>query len=355
MPELEFDIRRDVCFVGLGSSPVCYYRCMLPAMALGADWCGVQGLPPKLNWATGLAKDKDGNPESRMPDLTKYRIVVLQQPAGKEWLETIKALQDEGVIVVYEVDDYLHGIKHLEDHDFKEHFLNEYLAQAEAAMKACDALIGSTEWIRGNYSHFNKRPFLCQNGIDLQRYELGKPERNTVNIGWAGATGHLKAVTPWFQQTANVMRMRQNTCFVSIGQPFAEGFAQHFGEDRAISVPWAAIEQYPAAMTMLDVALAPGGKGGWWRGKSDLRWLEAGALGIPTIASPLVYPEIENGVTGFHASNAMEAAEHLMMLVDDADLRAKVGGAARKHVRETRSIKVMAKQWADVFHELVEG
>lgn len=347
------NLRKDVCFLGLGSSALCYYRAMLPAMSLGADWAGVGGEPPKLHWSTGLVRDDNGHPVSEMPDLTKYKVIVVQQPVGPGWLKTIKGLQENhGVKVVYEVDDYLHGIKHLDDHDFKESYGNQYLAAAEAAMKRCDAIIASTEWIRGNYSHFNKNAYLCRNGIDLARYELGKPERNTVNIGWAGATGHLKACTPWFQQTAQIMRMRDRTCFISIGQAFAEGFKPHFGEHRAISVPWAAIEQYPAAMTMFDIALAPGGSGGWWRGKSDLRWLEAGALGIPIIANPNVYPEIEHGVTGFHAHSPMEAAEILLGLVDNEKLRTTVGDNAREHVRTKRDIKVMARQWVDALNQI---
>lgn len=351
----DLDIKRDVLFVGLGQTAVCYYRAMLPAMALGCDWAGLGGDPPGLVWATGLVKDESGYPRSSMPDFGRYKVVVLQQPASKSWRELIEKLRAEGIKVIYEVDDYLHGIKNMSDHDFAKHFDKTKLWEVEQTMKRCDALIGSTEWIRGNYSHFNKRAFICRNGIDLKRYELTKPERETVNIGWAGATGHLKAVIPWFQQVAAIMRMRENVNFVSIGQDFARGFQRWFPDERAVCVPWAAIEQYPAAMTMFDIALAPGGSGGWWRGKSDLRWLEAGALGIPIVANPNVYPEVEDGKTGFTALNPQEAAEKILSLVDDPKLRTKVGENARRHVRQKRSIEVMAKQWVDVFEEVVNG
>lgn len=352
---MTLDLKKDVLFVGKGATPVCYYRCMLPAMALGADWVGVHGDPPdSVTYVTGLAKRDNGKYDSFRPDFTDYKIIVLQQKVGPGWLKLIDGLREQGIIVLWEVDDYLHGIPHLgeEQHDFAKHFDKKYLWNCEQAMKHCDGVIASTDWIAGSYSHFNKRTFVCRNGIDVKRYDLTVPKRETVNIGWSGGTGHLKAVLPWFQQVGAIMRMRSNTCFVSIGQGFAEGFKPHFPE-RALTVPWAAIEQYPAAMTMFDIALAPGGVGGWWRGKSDLRWLEAGALGIPAICNPEVYPEVEDGVTGFTAISAQEAGEKLLRLVDDKDLRTEVGKNAKEHVRTHRSSTRMAEQWREVFDSLV--
>lgn len=343
------DPKNDVLFCGMGQTPICYYRVLLPAMALGADWVGVGGDPPDLVRATGLVKKK-----SIMPDFSSYKVVVLQQPASKAWREFIKKLRDVGVVVIFEVDDYVHGIAHLDQHDYKAAFDKKHLWEMEQTMKVCDALIASTEWIKGNYSHFNRRTYLCRNGIDLRRYELTKPRRESVNIGWAGATGHLKAVVPWFQQVAAIMRMRENVNFISIGQNFAAAFQQYFPDERAIAIPWSQVEQYPAAMTMFDIALAPAAGGGWWRGKSDLRWLEAGALGIPIVADPRVYPEVEDGVTGFTAVNPMEAAEKILALADGEKLRTSIGQNARRHVREKRSIDVMAKQWLDVFNDLVD-
>lgn len=332
--------------VGLGSSIPCYYRIMLPAMALSCDWVGVVGEPPHLGWTTGGVRG-----ESQLPDfIDNYKVVVLQQPHGEAWVKMIHAMQERGKKVLFEVDDYLHGINEREDHQFKDAFDQKAMLRFEEAIRACDGVICSTEYILRKYAKFNDNMYLCRNGIDLKRYDLGKPKRETVNIGWAGATGHLKAVIPWLNQVFMVMQMKPETCFISIGQNFADALKE-FG-DRAISVPWAAIEQYPAAMTMFDIALAPGGSGGWYRGKSDLRWLEAGALGVPIIARPNIYPEIEDGVTGFHAANPNVMIERLTELVGDKELRERVGKQARDYIREHRSIEAMSGQWRDAFNAI---
>lgn len=339
----------DVLLVGLGATAVCYYRVLLPAHELGCDYVGLYGDPPEASYATGLV---DG--ETRMPDFTAYKLVVLQQPKGPKWLEIIRALQARGTVVVYEVDDWLHSIKNRPEHDFKAGFTNADLAQYEACMKACDAMIVSTPFLAGVYRHFNRRVFVCRNGIDAARYELTRPLRADVTVGWAGATGHQDAVGPWLQQVGEIMLSRSDVNFVSIGQPFARALERHFGPRRAITVPFAAIEQYPAAMTLLDVALAPATNAGWYRAKSDLRFLEAGALGIPLIGDPNVYPTIVDGVTGFHAATPLRMRRHLLELVDDRELRTRVGQAAREYVLEHRTMERMAPVWWETFETLVK-
>jgi glycosyltransferase involved in cell wall biosynthesis len=110
--------------------------------------------------------------------------------------------------------------------------------------------------------------------------------------------------------------------------------------------PTAGIEVYPASMTLFDVSIAPSAENNQFRGKSDLRWLEASALGIPIVADPVVYPAIEDGVTGLHAATPAEARAAITALVDDAAMRSRIGAAARDHVRAHRSSAAVAPQWA---------
>lgn len=337
----------DLLFVGFGNTAVCWYRCVLPGVKLGCDYVGVFGDPPDLTYVTGIVQGK-----SELPNWLDYKVVVLQQPMGPPWLEFIRALQAAGIKVVFEVDDWLHAIKSQKDHDFREAFNRDALAAYEMCMKACDAMIVSTEFLARTYRSFNKRIYVCENGVDVARYNLRLPARDPLYIGWAGATGHRDAAVPWLQVVARVMKDRPNVNFVSIGQPFAKGFHAHFPEERAIAIPFTAIEQYPAAMTTMDIALGPAAPTGFYRGKSDLRWLEAGALGIPIVADPLVYPKIKDGVTGVHAT-PKTLFEKLIELVDDPGLRLTIGDNARRYVHAERSAEITSKQWAEVALDLL--
>lgn len=341
-----------VLFVGLGKSAVCWYRCALPATFLrhagwDADWIGLVGEPPTMLMQTGLVSG-----DTAFPRFADYDVVILQQPRGEGWLRIVRELQQQGTRVLFEVDDYLHGIRKVEGHDYKRMFSAKEMLRLEMNMRACDGIICATEYIAKRYRKFNRRRWVCRNGIDLGRYDLTRPPRPTVNIGWSGATGHDGATIPWIQQAGIVMKRWPNTCFVSIGQNYADGLTHHFGPTRCISIPFTLIDTYPSAMTMIDIALAPAGRTGFFQGKSDLRWLEAGALGIAVVADPAVYPEIVHGATGMHARNPEEAGELIGELVYDAELRTRIGENAREHVRAHRGMSTMVQQWADVLVEM---
>jgi glycosyltransferase involved in cell wall biosynthesis len=332
-----------VLFIGVGSTPICYYRCALPAHALGADWVGVHGEPPSLIIDTGVVKGKTQRPTLLGGD---YDVILMQEVYGEGWLKLIADAQAQGIKVIYEINDYLHGIASLGDHDFAQFYSRERIAEVEECMKAADAVTVTTKYLKTKYRKFAKRIYLVPNGIDPKRYDLELPTRgDKINVGWAGATGHMKALEPWLVKVAHLMDTMENVNFVSIGQPIADLFVARFGADRAISVPWAAIEQYPAAMTLLDIAIAPAANTKFHRGKSDLRWLEAGALGIPAVVNPVLYPEMQHGVTGLAAMNQDQVFEYMLILATDPKLRADIGEAVRTHVRENRTIEAMLPKW----------
>ncbi len=335
-------------FVGRQRGAPAWYRCASPAEFLGADWISIDDREGVLEQVAG--KNSVAIP---LAEWASYEVVVLQQPRGSEWVSRIRNLQAAGTVVLFEIDDYVHAVRKADDHDFQHVENRKALKGLELAMRVADGLICSTEWLAGRYRTFNPRVYVCQNGLDMGRYALTRPARSAPVIGWAGATGHKHAVESWLGAVVDVMQKRPDVGFVSIGQPFHKTVAKYVGKDRCTGVPFTMLEAYPAAMTLMDIAIAPAGKGNFFRGKSDLRFLEAGALGIATVADPHVYPTIQHGVTGMHAATADEARKHLLNLVFDSRLRERLGSAARAYVREERDMRVMSRQWASALRDVV--
>lgn len=336
-------------FLSWGMGVVGYYRCFLPALALGADYVAGVSLPPEMRMLGGMGKSP-----TTMADLEHYDVIVMQQPRGREFLKLINQLQDKGVVVLYEIDDYIQSARKMKTHELNEMFDADFVRELELSMPVCDGMIVSTPYLARRYRAFNPRTWACPNGIDLKRYAWPRPPRpdGVVTIGWAGGVGHQASLERWDPAIRAVMRARPNTRFVSLGFRYSQFLWEEFGQERAWALPPAPLETYAATMTLFDIAIAPSAETNLFKGKSDLRWLEASALKLPLVAHPEVYPEIEDGVTGVHARTLEEVEASLLRLIDDAAERERIGNQAYEYVAAHRGIEVMAENWRAVLNEV---
>jgi len=355
-------------FVVRGVARAGWYRCVLPAMYGGYDWIAIGNQPPELqvygSWVDG---------QSQTPDFGSYDVVVFQQLRGEKWRAFMKKLQERGVTVLYEIDDYVHGINKALDHDFSAMYREHHLKDMETCMRQANGVIFSTEHLAGKYDRFARRSWVCENGLDMGRYRLTRPERGavggreTVTIMWAGATGHQLAVFPWMEAVAKVMRETPHASFVSVGQNFAKLLVDEF-PDRVLAVPFTGLECYPAAMMLGDVSVAPAGNSEWYKAKSDLRVMESAALGIPVVADRKYAGAVDQGETGYLVRAGVatmgpnntavvprgasaEIVAPLRRLVQDDELRARMSEAARVKALTEFQMTSRVDQWHRALRE----
>jgi glycosyltransferase involved in cell wall biosynthesis len=340
-----------VAYVTNGRTVVGWYRGALPALYSGADWFGIVPEAP-----TVVATQITRTPWEQRGD---YDVIVWAQPLTQQCRDEIRALRAGGTKVIVEVDDYLAGVAKMPDHDFKDRveFGKKSMQKFEQMISVCDGLIVSTEFLKRQYGRLNDKTFVCLNGLDLARYDKGRVPHPTVNIGWAGATGHAQSFQRVAQAVADVLNANERTSIITVGQGFAEAYANIAksadGQDRYLSLPFSSLETYTNAMSLFDIALAPARNTGWYRAKSALRYYEAAALGIPTIGDPLVYGEIEHGVTGLLVEGEDDWFDMLDMLVKDDEMRIAMGHAARKKAWTEFDMTVRVQKWQEAIAEVM--
>jgi glycosyltransferase involved in cell wall biosynthesis len=335
----------DILFVGRGATTISWYRCGAPAYALGSDWIGCGGDDPNnLHLITSL---KRGG--MTMPKLDDYKVVVLQQVKGQLWFNEIRRLKDKKVKVLYEIDDYIHGVSKLKHHEFKGAYDKKSIASHELCMRAADGLIVSTEWLAKRYAKFNKNIFICENAVEFNRYKLEIPPRDVINIGWAGSAGHLEAVMKWVPAVRAILDEYQDARFISVGLNVGQAKAL-LETGRSMCLPVCSIENFPGALTNFDIAIGPALQNNFYAGKSDLRMLEAGALGIPLVGDPFVYKNIVHRETGMVATNCAEAYEGIKQLIEEEELYEEVCWNVMDYVKSQRSMEDKgANQWERTF------
>jgi glycosyltransferase involved in cell wall biosynthesis len=100
-----------------------------------------------------------------------------------------------------------------------------------------------------------------------------------------------------------------------------------------------------------DFAIAPLEDDPFTRCKSDLKYLDYGALAIPAVFSDVrPYSEtVRHRETGLVVPNEADAwAEALGEMVSDGALRSRLARAARDEVYATRMLATNAARWLDV-------
>jgi rhamnosyltransferase len=331
-----------ILWISRGNSAQAWYRCALPANSLDQDWVGYVSGPPGLGGVmiTGNIVNE--------PVIEDYSNIIVQLARGEIWISAIKYWQEQGIKVFYEIDDYIHGVNRIKDHRFRAAFNKKAIKEYEEAMRACNGIICSTPFLAEQYKKFNNNVHVCHNYIDTSRYNIERIDNgDKVVIGWSGGTGHLQAMKTWFSQVFDSVATYDRVRFVSCGAQYADEISAVYPY-KAISVPWTTIENYPYVLAAFDISIAPAHDSKYFKSKSDLRWLEASAVGIPVIANPITYPYVEDEVTGLLATTGEEFEYQLDRLIADKDLREKLGNNAKEFVNYNRDIRGGCQAWVEI-------
>lgn len=133
-----------------------------------------------------------------------------------------------------------------------------------------------------------------------------------------------------------VMEARPSVMLVIAGPLILDDAFEPFHE-RIIRLPFAGRREHFENVSGIDINLAPLVMGNpFCEAKSELKFFEAGAFGIPTVAAATrTFREvIADGIDGFVASNPLEWQEKLLKLINDEHLRKNIGEHALTKVME---------------------
>jgi glycosyltransferase involved in cell wall biosynthesis len=339
----------SILFVPWENSGVGLYRLIIPMISLGESKLAkvetideftddilqtvkvdFQALANKLNYRTS-------------------NIIYTTKPLIPQHIALCQMLQGYGYKWVLDMDDNIFEVN--KDNPGFRAFDKEGQGDArfwiEVAMRSCDLLMVSNENLKDVYRRYNPNIFINPNSIDFRFWDLdnawGKSDK--IVVGWAGAGGHTFDMSLIEDAVAEVKKKwKKKVEFVSFGAEPPKTFDRHVG--------WVDLRKYPEKLASLgfDIGIAPLRDNLYNRGKSNLRWLEYSSLRIPTIASD---------VEPFRNTNALLCTTHedwvsaLNTLIDDEDIRRKLGYAAFKMVDKSFNAKTTVPALAKRLEKLL--
>lgn len=233
--------------------------------------------------------------------------------------------------------------------------------RAIAQMIASDAVIVSTPYLKEIFSEFNANIYVVPNAIDFKKWDrLKKKSRPGIRIGWAGGSGHEGDFEPVAQALKNILAKYDDVKLVLINGPAKTGVPSYFHGVKRVEhhATWTPILKYPKMLAEMDfdIGIAPVVDSAFNRGKSNLKWLENSALGIPTVAMNVGHfaETIHNGLDGFICDDSSEFEATLEKLIKDRKLRSKVGLAANERVRRDFNVDNVAAYYVEVLKEVAD-
>ena len=289
------------------------------------------------------------DPQLRDEALVADAVVFYRVPATPQVMDLVTQIRSRGrrVPVLFDVDDLIvdpglrgkvRGLEGMSGAqlDLWWHGVDRY----RTTLELCDGYVGSTDALCVHVGELTGMPtYRFANGVGTTLAQLSETALRTprasgpLRIGYfSGTTTHDADWALIEPAVAAVLRSRPDT-ELWLGGPLTTGDALAGLEGRVHRLPMLPWTDLPARLRQVDVNLAPLVLGSVFNeSKSAIKWLEAALVETPTVASPTqpFVEAIDDGRTGILAARPDEWQEALATLLDDVDLRSRMGARARR-------------------------
>lgn len=276
-------------------------------------------------------------------------VVVGQRVGGPgftiHWLKAWRRSR-----LVWETDDDLWAVDALNRRATR-HFTPDMLDALEQVARFSHLITVSTEPLAEAMRRFNKNVAVIPNHIDDRMFDIERPRRDRLTIGWAGGDSHHR---DWLHVAASLRRVMNRNPGVdlhTIGANYQ--IATRMPRPQSRHTPWSVdLFDYYRSIDF-DIGVAPLAPIEFNRSKSHIKALEYAALGIPVVASDREpYRDfVIDGVTGFLVRRDHEWELRLRDLINDEAMRTEMGRAAKERARDY-AIGKGWQLWADAYRSI---
>jgi glycosyltransferase involved in cell wall biosynthesis len=291
--------------------------------------------------------------------------MVYRLPALPEVIEFVFYAKAIGKIVYYDIDDQVFDIDQfpepferycglITDSEYLELRLGALLVQE--MMKLCDRFIFSTSALLDASKKFLAKPaFVHRNGIDeLIRSVPGRYNRyakdaqsGQINIFYGSGTKAHKGefYTEFLPVLEEVLRKYKSATLSLVGYFEATSIAKEVRDQVTVLPIFENPLDYLFVLQQADINVSYLASSEFNDGKSEIKWLEAAYFGIPSIVSKTktYLSELTHGKNVLIANSPDEWGSLLVALIENEELRIKIGGGAQETANEKYSEKALSE------------
>lgn len=226
--------------------------------------------------------------------------------------------------------------------------------------KVYDALTVSTDNLKQFHKNEHQRIFVVPNSIDFKHwdYKIKKKNDGFVHLNFNGSAAHTEGIDILKKPLLEIMRKYPHTVFSTphIYEFKFKDYPENIRQ-RLQFMPWFKLKEFPKKMAEVgpDIGLAPLCDNLFNRAKSNLRWMEYTALGVPVVCSRVeAYKSIKHRKTGLFAIEQEEWYNGMAELIESEDLRISLAKNAHKELKEHFNIEINAPKVIPIYREIIK-
>lgn len=306
--------------------------------------------------------DADDNIEFISPFNPAFANIGTTGPGGIELEEggavgAIDSVDGERVEMWKDGQLYKEGIFDIRRNKLTLQNVYENAKAADGVSVASKAL---ADWFRDKVGCANV--YVRYNGVRLDDYPkhfYPHTKSNEIRILWQGGDSHFQDLISVKTALVNIARRYPQVKFIVFGTRFGSVW-RDIPENQVEHHPWIKVfKAYTAYLSTLghDINICPLTDEKFNAYKSAIKWYESSVIAKPaaTLASEFgPYREIEDGETGLLAwpGQPEEFERKLSRLIEDQDLRLRLGYKAQDWVLRNRRIEDLTRSWVDWVQEV---
>lgn len=361
-----------------------FYRCVLP-METAQEYGAVKY---KETWAEKIISDIILYPD-KFDENMKSDIYLVQRLSTIPFLKRINSyIRDNGLKskVVIDFDDNVFKVSPLSNHyldfgteevrlqfpdgsfhdawkdgvngfDLKKN--RERLDEIKKVISSADMVTTTTPILANIFREYNENVRVLPNCVDLKEWNKMPIVRNDeeIRLYWGGGMSHWEDLLLIREPLKLIFEKYKNAKIVMLGW-MPEGFEQTF-PGRVEFHKWSNFYaySYKYASLGIDIALIPLVDNEFNRCKSNIKWIEASSLHIPSVVSYCSpYKEVESlsekDLAVFIEDNSPESwVKGISELIDNPELRKSIGDEARMVVEKNYDINTQYNRWINAYSE----
>ncbi|MBI3798885.1 MAG: glycosyltransferase, partial [Deltaproteobacteria bacterium] len=303
--------------------------------------------------------------------LPDYKLVILHRVAHDRWMEHLVAIAHKmyNATVIFDIDDlvfqpeldvWIHVLQIMSVSE--QALFREGMQRYQRMIELCDGVLAATEPIAKAARGMGKPAWIHRNALSLEMLALSErayrqraPGKGKVVIGYASGTRtHNRDFAEAESALERILQTYPQTELWIIGHFDLDQRWDQWGA-RITRVPFVPWQQLPRTLASLDINLAPlEMHNPFCASKSELKYFEAAAVGVPTVASRwgAFAVAIQPGETGLLAGTAAEWYDALEQLVTNPALRRALGEQARVDVLRRYTPMAKGQELLAIFDDM---